>query len=160
MKHIVHLGLGSNVGDRLTHLQAAISALPPEVEFLNASPIYETAPWGFENQQNFLNQVVEAQTDLEPNELLDYLKDIESQMGRIKTFRNGPREIDIDILLYDNLILETESLIIPHPRLAERAFVLVPLVDLNPNITHPISKQTATELLASLNQDGVWAYQE
>lgn len=129
--------------------------MPPAIEILRAALIYETAPWGFEDQGNFLNQVVEAQTNLAPEELLDYLKQIESQVGRTLTFRNGPREIDIDILFYDDLIMETEDLTIPHPRMSERAFVLVPLAEIAEVLNHPVLNQTISQLLANLDTTGV-----
>ena len=158
MKHIIYLGLGSNVGDRQNNLAAAIAAMPPTIEKLHASPIYETPPWGFEDQSNFLNQVVEAQTDLSPKELLDHIKNIESDVGRTPTFRNGPREIDIDILFYDDLIVETETLTIPHARLAERAFMLVPLADLTRNLLHPKLGASISELLSNVNYSHITSY--
>lgn len=151
MKHTIYLGLGSNLGDRAANLRAAIAAMPPGIEIINASTIYETAPWGFEDQGKFLNQVVKVQTNLTPEALLDYLKQIEIHVGRTPTFRNGPREIDIDILFYDDLILETDELTIPHPRLAERAFVLAPLMDLAAALLHPVLGQSISELLAKLD---------
>lgn len=125
--------------------------MPPTIEILIASPIYETAPWGFEDQGKFLNQVVKVQTNLAPEALLDYLKQIEIKVGRTPTFRNGPREIDIDILFYDDLILETDELTIPHPRLAERAFALAPLMDVAAELQHPVSGRSISELLAKLD---------
>ncbi len=144
MSHTVYLGLGTNLGDRLANLQAVRAvftplqtALAPSVRLLQASPIYETEPWGFLDQPAFLNQVLQAETDLPPLDLLAYLKDLEMQLGRQPNFRYGPRLIDIDILLYDDLVLSLPGLEIPHPRLAERAFVLVPLADLAPDLRYP-----------------------
>lgn len=155
MRHSVYLGLGTNLGDRQANLRAAVKGLPPGVEVRRVSPIYETEPWGYEDQPPFLNQAAEAATDLPPEELLAYLKALETSLGRVQSFRYGPRLIDLDILLYDNLVLETPGLVIPHPRLAERAFVLAPLADLAPGLVVPGKGQTAAELLAGLDKTGI-----
>lgn len=159
MHHTVYLGLGSNLGDRQANLGAAISALPPAVLLLAQSPIYQTAPWGYTDQADFLNQVVQAETELSPQELLAHLKGVEAQVGRTPTFRYGPREIDLDILFYDDLSIELPGLTIPHPRLAQRAFVLVPLADLAPDFKHPALDHTISELLASVGRQGVIRYE-
>jgi len=158
MKHKIYLGLGSNVGDRLGYLEAAIVSLPPAVEVLRRSLIYETAPWGYQDQADFLNMVIEAETELAPQELLKKLKAIETKVGRKPTFRNGPRQIDIDILLYGNETISLGGVTIPHPRLQERAFVLVPLADLAPQLRLPRQKQTVSELLQKLDTSGVHAF--
>jgi 2-amino-4-hydroxy-6-hydroxymethyldihydropteridine diphosphokinase len=119
------------------------------------SRIYETPPWGYTEQDAFLNQVVKAETYLEPQPLLKHIKRLETALGRAPTFPNGPRLIDIDILFYDDLVLDTPSLVIPHPRLHERAFVLVPLNDIAPELTHPALKKTVRELLAGANRNGI-----
>lgn len=150
MPHRVYLSLGSNLGDRRGYLRRAIDALPPPVRVLRLSPLYETAPWGYLEQDDFLNIVVEAETVLQPLELLEHLKSIEALLGRTTNFRFGPREIDLDILFYDDLILAGDRLTIPHPRLHERAFALVPLADLAPELVHPQLDQTVTELLAAI----------
>lgn len=155
MKRTVYLGLGSNLGDRAANLSAAIAAMPASIQILHSSPIYESAPWGFEKQGDFLNQVVEAQTDLSPEKLLDHLKQIEARVGRTATFRNGPREIDIDILFYDDILLETAELTIPHPRVSERAFMLVPLADIDAGLIHPVLGQTISQLLSNLDTAGI-----
>jgi 2-amino-4-hydroxy-6-hydroxymethyldihydropteridine diphosphokinase len=158
---LTYLALGSNLGDRPANLQAALAALPPAVTVLAASPVYETAPWGFSDQPAFLNQVVQASTDLDPLALLAHLKAIESLLGRTPTFRYGPRLIDLDILLYDDLVLETpagcssSALTIPHPHLHERAFVLVPLADLAPDLRHPLLNQTIRQLLETIDTTGI-----
>ncbi len=158
MSHIVYLGLGSNLGDRAANLAAARRALASQVRLLAASPVYETAPWGYTDQPDFLNQVLQAETDLDPFALLDHLKALELRLGRQPTFRYGPRSIDIDLLLYDDLVLETERLTLPHPELAKRAFVLVPLADLAPDLAHPALGQRVSELLAAVDRSGVWPY--
>jgi 2-amino-4-hydroxy-6-hydroxymethyldihydropteridine diphosphokinase len=155
MKHKIYLGLGSNVGDRRAHLEAGLAALPPAVGVLRRSPIYETEPWGFTDQADFLNMVIEGETDLSPQELLKGLKDIEAQVGRKPTFRNGPRELDIDMLLYDDLILAEGRLRVPHPALHDRAFVLAPLADLAPELQIPGGEATVIELLGKVDASTV-----
>jgi 2-amino-4-hydroxy-6-hydroxymethyldihydropteridine diphosphokinase len=155
MKHIVYLALGTNLGDRLSNLKAAVNAMPPAVLPQAFSHIYETAPWGVTDQPDFLNQVIRTETELSPQDLLVYLKNLEKELGRTPAVRYGPRQIDIDILFYDDLMLETPELTIPHARLAERAFVLVPLADLAGDLRHPFLKKTARELLEGVDTSGV-----
>jgi 2-amino-4-hydroxy-6-hydroxymethyldihydropteridine diphosphokinase len=146
----VYLGLGSNVGDREEMLQAAIDRLQSrELRVLRASSIYETEPQGRRNQRWFLNLVVEAETDLFPRQLLGRIAKIEQQLGRRRMLANGPRTIDIDILFYGNFVVQTPELKIPHPRFAERRFVLAPMVELAPNLRDPVSRRTMRELLAA-----------
>jgi 2-amino-4-hydroxy-6-hydroxymethyldihydropteridine diphosphokinase len=158
MSHSVFIALGSNLGDRSSNLEAALEALPPSVRILLRSPIYETEPWGRTDQPVFLNQVIQAETDLPPQDLLVYLKRLEEQLGRQPTYQYGPRKIDLDILLYDDLVLETPTLTIPHPRMAERAFVLTPLADLAPDLIHPVLGITISEMLSRVDQSGVRLY--
>lgn len=154
-EHIVYLALGSNLDDRLANLKQAIAALTPQLDVKTKSKVYETSPWGYENQPKFLNQVVKAKTYLEPEPLLKHLKRLEVALGRKETFPNGPRLIDIDILFYDELILYSPALVIPHPRLHERAFVLMPLMDLDPELVHPVNKKSVREMLAASNTEGI-----
>jgi len=151
----VFLALGSNLGDRLANLRAAVDALAPEVHVLAESRMYETPPWGYADQPAFLNMAVQAETDLAPEALLRRLKQIEVEVGRQPSFRYGPRQIDLDILFYDDLVLESDALTVPHPRLHERAFVLVPLVDLAPEWMHPVLGQSVARLLAGQDQSGI-----
>jgi 2-amino-4-hydroxy-6-hydroxymethyldihydropteridine diphosphokinase len=155
MEHIVYLALGTNLGDRLFNLRAAIDALAPTVRVLAESHIYETPPWGYVDQPLFLNMALKAETELSPHALLAHLKGIESRLGRAPTFRYGPRQIDIDILFYDDLILDEAGLVIPHPRLHERAFVLVPLADLASGLRHPLFQTTVAEMSGALDSSGI-----
>lgn len=152
---IVYLALGSNLGNRLANLKQAILSLTPQMEVKAKSQVYETPPWGYEDQPKFLNQVIKVKTYLEPEPLLKHLKRLEVSLGRKETFRNGPRVIDIDILFYDDLVIDTPSLVIPHPRLHERAFVLLPLMDIDPDLTHPLTKKSVREMAALCTTDGI-----
>ena len=154
-EHIVYLALGSNLGNRLSNLKEAIAALPPQMEVRAKSAVYETPPWGYEDQPKFLNQVLKATTYLDPEPLLKHLKRLEVALGRKETFQNGPRLIDMDILFYDDLILNTRLLVIPHPRLQERGFVLLPLMDLDPDLVHPLSKKSVREMMTACSVEGI-----
>lgn len=154
-EHIVYLALGTNLGDRRANLKQAIAAMTPQMEVTARSQIYETPPWGYEDQPKFLNQAIRAKTYLEPEPLLRHLKRLEVALGRKETFVNGPRRIDIDILFYDDLVLDTPALIIPHPRLHERGFVLLPLMDIAPDLVHPVSKKSVQEMTAESNREGI-----
>lgn len=152
MSECVYLALGTNLGDRVENLRAALQALLPVVDIQAASPVYETPPWGYTDQPAFLNMVLQANTELLPADLLRELKRIEVELGRQPNFRYGPRLIDLDILFYGDQVVELETLGIPHPRLHERAFVLVPLADLALHLRHPLMGKTVRDLLASVER--------
>lgn len=154
-QHRVYLALGSNLGERRENLEAALRALPPEVEISALSRLYETAPAYVTDQPPFLNMAVEGYTTLSPTELLAHLQGIEKRLGRERTIRYGPRLIDLDILFYDDLVLELPGLSLPHPRLQERGFVLRPLADLAPDFVHPVLNRSVRELLAALPEEGI-----
>jgi 2-amino-4-hydroxy-6-hydroxymethyldihydropteridine diphosphokinase len=155
MADTVYLALGSNLGDRHKHLADALQYLREALNIERTSSIYETEPVGYVEQPAFFNLVCKGTTNLSPLALLKFVKATEVHLGRQPTFRNGPRIIDIDILLYDDLCIQEEQLTIPHPRMAERAFVLVPLVEIAPYAIEPNKKQTAQALLAAISQQGV-----
>ena len=150
-----YLGLGKNIGDREEYLKKACALINShgKINILNYSKIYETAAWGYEDQGDFLNLCIEVQTILSPQELLAVCQEVEQELNRVRTIRWGPRTIDVDILFYNEDIISEENLIVPHPRIKERGFVLVPLLDLNGdliiegnNLTYYLSKIEETEL--------------
>lgn len=136
-KHVVYLSLGTNLGSRLDNLKQALESLTEFCQVIAVSSVYETDPWGYEDQPIFYNQVVKIETALEPIQLLQEIKEIELEMGRVPTFQYGPRLIDIDILLYDKLTMNSPELKIPHPQMKSRAFVLAPLADIAPDLVLP-----------------------
>ena len=154
------IALGTNLGDRLANLARARALLAKKVRIVRESSIYKTAPWGVVDQPAFLNQVIEGKTTAEPDRLLVFLKQLEEQMGRQKTYRYGPRLIDLDILLMDDLMVSSPELIIPHPRMVERAFVLVPLDEIAPDLIIPGTSRTVHNLLADLDRSGVSLFKD
>jgi 2-amino-4-hydroxy-6-hydroxymethyldihydropteridine diphosphokinase len=148
---LVYLGLGSNLGEREGHLQAALDALQgPWVKLLRVSSVYESAPMEVRSQPWFLNAVAEAECDCFPLQLLSRTAGVETALGRKRTVPKGPRTIDIDILLFGAFVIRTARLEVPHPRLTERRFVLEPLAELAPDLRHPVSRRTAREMLGGV----------
>lgn len=152
---VVYIALGSNMDSPHGQLDSALEAITqqPDMELTALSSRYQTAPIG-PQQPDFINAAAELSTDLSPLALLDALQAIEQQQNRVRSIHWGPRTLDLDILFYDNLLMDNERLIIPHPRIGERAFVLIPLADLNPQLTLP-SGETVAQLLANCSQQGI-----
>ena len=154
-----YLGLGSNLGDRQANLDRALGLLSQRLRLEKISSIYDSEPVGDVDQPRFLNMVCQVNTHLAPQGLLALAKGIESKLGRAGP-SGAPRTIDIDILLYGDQVIETPELVIPHPRLTERAFVLVPLVEIAPDLVHPVSGKTAKELLKAVKEvQGVFKWE-
>ena len=154
----VFIGLGSNLEDRLSQINKALELLSFKnyLNFRSISSYYETEPVGVEPQPAYLNAVAEFSCSISPEKLLDFILSIEEKMGRIRIFKGSPRLIDIDILLYGSNVLKTTSLEIPHPRMHERRFVLLPLSEIAPKVFHPILEKTVDELLESVVEDIFW----
>lgn len=152
---LVYISAGSNQGNRLDYLRMAAQLLPPAVKILRTSDLYLTEPWGYKPQPSFYNLVWEAETDLDPESLLKHFKEIETRIGRVKTLRYGPRVIDLDILLYDDLTYQSQGLTIPHAMMRERRFVLKPLCDLIPMEQDPVTKKTWFDFLQACPADSV-----
>ncbi len=144
----VYLGLGTNVGDREQNLRAALRRLRGLGAIAAVSSVYRSEPVGYREQPDFWNLVVELCTTREPLDLLEEVQGIEAELGRVRTFKNAPRTIDIDILLYGDEVLETESLVVPHPRMMERAFVLRPLAEIAPDLRDPRTGERIADRLA------------
>ena len=155
MSSLALIGLGSNLGDRRAALDGAIAALAgtPGVRVQNVSLFHETEPVGGPpGQGTYLNAAIVLETTLDPFALLDGLQKIEAQFGRARTVHWGERTLDLDLLLFDDRIIDTPELVVPHPRYATRRFVLEPLVEVAPGAVDPVTKQTVAELLANLNR--------
>ena len=154
------LSLGSNMGDRLEYLSKAIDKIAQiqGCNILNKSSIYETEPWGYENQEAFLNLCISIETSLSPYELLESLQKIELELDRVRKIHWGPRTIDIDILLFDDIICEDDKLTIPHPRMRERAFVLIPLYDIEKNLI--IDGIKLEDLINKIDTRGIKEYKK
>jgi 2-amino-4-hydroxy-6-hydroxymethyldihydropteridine diphosphokinase len=153
--HTIYLGLGSNLGDRAGNLRAAVTGLGPEVTVLELSVVYETPPWGVEDQPGFLNMALKGETALTPDALRDHVKRVEAEVGRTPTYHWGPRLIDIDILLFGDSIVDTPNLVIPHPQMHKRPFVLVPLASIAPEAVHPLLGYSMRELLQHVDTTGI-----
>lgn len=151
----VVLSLGSNIGERTQHLENAIEDLAKYMQIMKCSTIYETDPMYVVDQDKFLNQIVIGHTDFSPHELHAHIKNTETNLGRTVTFTNGPRVIDIDILYFGEHIINTDDLIIPHPRIAERLFVLKPLSDVNPHWRCPVTQLTTHEMYIKLLENKI-----
>ncbi len=149
----VFLGLGSNVGDKKKNIETAVKLLSEKIYNIKMADIYISKAVGYENQEEFLNTAISGFTDLNVEELFKFIKEVEKEAGRKFRFRWGPREIDIDILFYNDLIFENEQIQIPHPRIQERDFVLKPLLDLDENLIHPVLKKSVKTLLNQLKEE-------
>ncbi len=154
MLNEAYVGIGSNLGDRSANIGEALRILGQISENITASSIYETTPQGFRSQPSFYNAVCRMWTKLDPFALLASLKDIETRLGRHRTFVNAPRTLDLDILIYGRAVLDLPILTIPHPRMAQRAFVVVPLSEIAPELVHPVLKVTAHSLRTRLSSSG------
>jgi 2-amino-4-hydroxy-6-hydroxymethyldihydropteridine diphosphokinase len=155
MSNMAYIGIGSNLGSAITNCRHAIALLTghPKIKVISLSSFYETQPVGPQDQNWFVNAVLEIKTDLAPLALLDTLLAIEIEMGRIREEKWGPRIIDLDILLYGNLTLNNSRLEIPHPEMIYRRFVLAPLAELTPNSVHPTAQKSIRQLLSELPED-------
>ncbi len=150
MPVIAYIGIGSNVGDKAANCLRAIEFLSEAGRIIDVSSLYYTEPVGFKAQEDFINVVVALETDRPPAELLAICRAIEERLGRRRTVRLGPRTIDLDILLFGDLVMNQPDLVIPHPLMAARKFVLAPLVEIAPDAVHPVLNKTTSQLLGEL----------
>ena len=148
-----YLGLGTNMGDKQAYLKEACKIISdnPNINIVKISKIYKTKAWGYTNQDDFLNICIEVDTNLSPEELLEVCHEVENKLNRVRVIRWGPRTIDVDILFFNNIISTDENLILPHPRIKERAFVLIPLMDLNKELV--IDNKTISYYLSNLEKE-------
>lgn len=148
-----YIGLGSNLGNSLVTLKQALERLRqnPKTEVIKTSSFYKTTPVGYKEQNDFVNAAALIETSLSPIKLLDYLLDLEQEFKRVRLFKNGPRTLDLDLLLYEDLIMDTSKLTLPHPRICERAFVLIPLNEIAPSLIIPKSERSVSSFYASLS---------
>ena len=155
MRHIAYIGIGSNVGDKARQCEQGISEIQKldRHRLLARSSLYKTQPIGYTEQDWFINLVIKIETEMDAPALLSSLKEIESRLGRVETLRWGPRTIDLDILFFNDHQIQTDELTVPHPLIQDRQFVLVPLAEIDPNLTHPVLKKTVKELLEGLPED-------
>jgi len=159
MATVTYIALGSNLGDRLRQLQRAVGLLCDVITIDKMSNVYETHPVGVEDQPLYLNQVIRGTTDVPPAQLLQQIMTFETELGRTKTFPYGPRVIDIDLLLWGDVAMGTDRLVLPHPRMYQRGFVLWPLAEIEPTFKCPVTSFSMEEWLKSYpTMDGVWRY--
>lgn len=145
----VFIALGSNIGDRMLNLETARNIIEAGIgKIICASEVYETEPWGHAEQPDFLNQVIKVKTPMAAGLVLDELLAVEERMGRIRTFKNAPRVIDLDILFYGTMIINEKDVTIPHPSIGDRKFVLAPLSEISPDFVHPVTKKTIGRMLS------------
>ena len=155
--HVVYISVGSNLGHKLENCRTGIAALTnsAQVRLIDQSPVYRTEPVDYQDQDWFVNYAVKIRTGLEPLDLLKLIHSIEHTAGRVRdSIRFGPRTLDLDIILFDDLVLEESNLTIPHPRMHKRRFVLKPICDIDPDINHPVLQQTMRSLLTNLDDAG------
>lgn len=151
----IFLSLGSNIGDRESYLKRAIFYLREKIKIKKISSLYETEPWGYKEQNSFLNLVVQGESELDPESLISFIKDVEKRVGRSESFKWGPREIDIDIILYGDKIIEKENLTIPHKFFESRGFVVIPLFEINKYVVNPKSNKKIDEIYERVEKKGV-----
>lgn len=151
----IFLGLGSNIGKRRQYIEQAVDLLSERITNISLAPLYHSKAWGVTEQPDFLNTALRGETELEPHELLEFVKSIEREVGRVERFRWGPREIDIDIIYYGNIVLELPDLSIPHVGAHERDTVLQPICDIDPDFIDPRSKLSVSVLLNKLPESKV-----